>query len=154
MITLYQREISADFNNVCWITYSFAHVKGRNYGDYERILPPEGASVIEDSNSCTHSWEVAKEFYNDFIYKAKQNGDKDYAEVLADIQQILEHIEEDIFSKLDANANYQPYIVSQRGFWRDSVTYDFSDKTKYVVLLALLRSFSVYFPSLSKTNWE
>lgn len=152
-IKIYQRNISTDFTKVCWFTYYFKHVQGMNYGDYTKITPSPGYYQPDDSPNCSHD-TTALDFYNNYINKAISANDSELAEILADIQQLIESVELNILTKLDTQ--YQAYVVNQRALWSDGTTFNYADpdiialKQKYLAYKQILSTFSQYYQSYQK----
>lgn len=156
LIRIYQRNISQNFLQVCWYTYEFPHVEDANYGEYKKIIVPNGYDTpLSDPHACDHV-STAKTFYNNYISKALSKNDKSFAEILADIEQQIEYIENNIFNSLITKPDYADYISRQRDLWEDIDVYNFFDtekvtaKQQYGLYLSRLTSFVLYFQSYIK----
>lgn len=145
-IIVKQRKISNGFENVCWYTYKFPFILGTDYREYDLIPVPSNAEVI-GLPDCSHTTSGTN-FYNSYITKAVTSNDVKFANVLADIQQLIDYIEYSVFQPpIISNNLYREVITGIRNSWDDSESYDFDKVEEYKMYFSRLSSFSTYFQS-------
>ena len=149
-IYLYRREIT-DLQagapvKVWWQGYKFNYNGLTIYKEYQSIpLPPNFQNVGAPNFDHTIAGNA---FFNNYIIKAFPTLDYSLADVLADIQQSIDSIEDNIFSTAELSSIDAVQIKSQqRLLWSDGMTYNFGSRREYILMKNSLAYFSIFFQS-------